>query len=160
MFRKTTTALALVTLVMASACNTLVGTDETQSGDPRPQQSDATKFCVDDLRSIAIQTPDESQIVRSGQLVLVTWDTAWLCGSFDVTLYASYDHGATYQPVGQARNAASMNWSVPRLATAPLLKVVAVDRVGEVSDEIGMSSPIVVDPARGGGGRPKDHTPS
>jgi hypothetical protein len=146
MFRKTTTALALVTVVLAAACNSLVGIEEVEDGGPDPRPIADKKNCIEDLRAIDILSPSEAQIVHGGELVLVTFETEWLCGSYDLTLYASYDHGTTFVTVGQATNAASMSWSVPNNAVYPLLKVVAVDRTGSLSDEIALANSVIVRP--------------
>ena len=132
MFRKMTSALALTTLIVASACNTTTGIDPQESrgasGASHPQ-----RVCLDS--GILFVAPQEYQSIYRNNWVMVEFDVSRLCGDFTVTLSVSYDNGP-FEEIRTAKNVASMTWLPAKLATVAELRVVADDRSGTYSDVV------------------------
>ena len=166
MFRKLMTSMAVVSLVVLSACSSTTGlkTEGTKGhsagngGDPKsPPQFE--KVCLDNLRAVIITGPAEGSIVYGGDTQMVTWEAREICGHFTAELVVSLDNGRTYQSKGAVRDATSATWKVPNLDGAQvILRVNLRDQIGEVSDAVAFANRLV-GRHRGRSGSPQDNLP-
>ena len=138
MFRKAITTLAFAMVFGSAACNnSIVGPkDITSTGGapaPRPHPPvERDKVCIDDLRGVQITSPSESQSVRVGDNVAVTWVAKEFCTGFVATARVSYDGGSTWSTLGVAKNALSATWRIPSLAhIRPIVEVTLEDAAYE-----------------------------
>ncbi len=134
MFRKAFTTLAFAMVVGSAACNnSIVGPkDITSVGDspaPRtPAEHDVNRVCIDDLRGVDLVSPSESQFVRVGDNVGVSWAAREFCTGFYVKARVSYDDGATWTMLLDSKNTLSTTWRVPNKAhIRPVFEVTLED---------------------------------